>query len=112
MRLLGYRRERPQGARGGLGIHRNLALYQDKVLLGTSDAHLVALDAESGRVVWDVVVADASQGYSYTAGPIAGDGRVFAEPHVRRRHGALFRECARCRQRQGTVAARDRRRTG
>ena len=59
-------------------MHRNLALYQDRVLLGTSDAHLVALDAESGRVVWDVAVADASQGFSYTAGPIAGDGRVFA----------------------------------
>jgi alcohol dehydrogenase (cytochrome c) len=73
-----YRRERPQGARGGLGVHRNLALYQDKVLLGTSDAHLVALAAETGRVVWDVAVADATQGFSYTAGPIAGDGRVFA----------------------------------
>jgi len=48
------------------------------VLLGTSDAHLVALDAASGRVAWDVAVADASQGYSYTAGPIAGDGHVFA----------------------------------
>src|SRR5262245_6848564 len=39
-----YRRERPQGGRGGgLGIHRNLAIYLDKILLGTSDAHLVAL---------------------------------------------------------------------
>jgi alcohol dehydrogenase (cytochrome c) len=73
-----YRRERPQGARGGLGVHRNLALYQDKVLLGTSDAHLVALDAASGRVAWDVAVVDASAGFSYTAGPIAGDGRIFA----------------------------------
>jgi alcohol dehydrogenase (cytochrome c) len=74
-----WRRERPQGARGGgLGVHRNLALYQDKLLLGTSDAHLVALDASTGRIVWDVAAADSSQGYSYTAGPIAGDGRVFA----------------------------------
>jgi alcohol dehydrogenase (cytochrome c) len=74
-----YRRERPQGARGsGLGIHRNLALYQEHLLLGTSDAHLVALDAASGRVDWDTTVADSTQGYSYTAGPIAADGRVFA----------------------------------
>jgi len=73
-----YRRERPQGGRGGLGIHRNLALYEDKVLLGTGDAHLVALDAASGRAAWDVTVANAAEGFSYTAGPIAGDGRVFA----------------------------------
>ena len=74
-----YRRERPKDARGiGLGVSRNLALYQDKVFVGTSDAHLVALDRRTGRVVWDVAVADARQGINYTAGPIAGDGRVFA----------------------------------
>ena len=74
-----YRRERPKDARGGgLGISRNLALYQDKVFVGTSDAHLVALDARTGKVAWDVKVADSTQGINYTAGPIAGDGRVFA----------------------------------
>ena len=74
-----YRRERSKDARGGgLGVSRNLALYQDKVFLGTSDAHLVALDARSGKVAWDVAVADSRQGINYTAGPIAGDGRVFA----------------------------------
>ena len=73
-----YRRERPKDARGGgLGVNRNLALYQDKVLMGTSDAHLVALDARSGRPIWDVAVADPRQGIAYSAGPIAGDGRVF-----------------------------------
>ena len=73
-----YRR-RPSGdARGGGGLNRNLALYQDKVFVGTSDAHLVALDARTGRLVWDVAVADPRQGYRYTSGPIAGDGRVFA----------------------------------
>jgi len=44
-----YRRERSRDARGGgLGVSRNLALYQDKVFLGTSDAHLVALGAGTG----------------------------------------------------------------
>jgi PQQ-dependent dehydrogenase (methanol/ethanol family) len=71
-----HRRERSATARGG--VNRNIALYQDKVFMGTSDAHLVALDAKSGRPVWDVAVADPREGFSYTAGPIAGDGRVFA----------------------------------
>lgn len=74
-----YRYERPAGTRGGgLGLHRNIALYQDHVILGTADAHLIALDAATGRPVWNVQVADSAQGYGYTAGPIAGDGRIFA----------------------------------
>lgn len=78
-RLWEYRRERSKDARGaGLGVSRNLAIYQDKVFVGTSDAHLAALDARTGRPVWDVEVADSRQGIGYTAGPIAGDGRVFA----------------------------------
>jgi alcohol dehydrogenase (cytochrome c) len=53
-----YRRERSKDARGGgLGVSRNLALYQDKVFVGTSDAHLVALDARTGKVAWDVAVS-------------------------------------------------------
>ncbi|MBI1875191.1 MAG: PQQ-binding-like beta-propeller repeat protein [Acidobacteria bacterium] len=70
-------RERPKDARTG-DLNRNLALYQDKVLVATSDAHLVALDARTGRPVWDVIVADSRRGIRYTSGPIAGDGRVFA----------------------------------
>jgi alcohol dehydrogenase (cytochrome c) len=59
-----YRRERSNG----LGVSRNLALYQDKVFLGTSDAHLVALDARSGKVAWDVAVADSRQGINTVEG--------------------------------------------
>lgn len=76
-----YRRERPKGAGGGGGVgglQRNLAIYQDKILMATSDAHLVALDARNGRPVWDVAVVDSRLGMAYTSGPIAGDGRVFA----------------------------------
>jgi alcohol dehydrogenase (cytochrome c) len=70
-----YRRTLPKGV---AGVSRNLALYEDKVFVATLDAHLVALDARTGRVAWDVEVADHRQGYRYTAGPLAGDGRVFA----------------------------------
>ncbi len=67
-----------KAGKGVPGLTRNIALYHDMVILGTPDAHLVALDAVTGRVVWDVEVADASQGFRYTAGPVAGDGRIFA----------------------------------
>lgn len=72
-----YRPDLPKDARGERP-NRNIALYQDRVLVSTHDARLVALDARTGRPAWNVVVADYRQGIGYTAGPIAGDGRVFA----------------------------------
>ena len=60
----------------GRGIQKNIAIYDDKIYSATNDAHLVALDARTGRVVWDVTVADTSLGYGYTAGPIAVRGKV------------------------------------
>ena len=78
-----YRRELPK-IEGG--YHNDLfdrargtiALYDDKVLLATADAHLVALDAHTGKVIWDTTVADYQQGYTFTSGPLAAHGQVVA----------------------------------
>jgi alcohol dehydrogenase (cytochrome c) len=78
-----YRRELPK-IEGG--YHNDLfdrargtiALYDDKVLLATADAHLVALDAHTGKVIWDTAVADYQQGYTFTSGPLAAHGKVVA----------------------------------
>jgi alcohol dehydrogenase (cytochrome c) len=72
-----YRRRLPDDARPDDTV-RNLALYEDKVFLGTQDGHLVALDAATGRVVWDVAVGDYKDRVNYSAGPIAADGKVFS----------------------------------
>ncbi len=58
--------------------NRNIAIYEDMIILGTGDAHLVALDARTGEVRWDVQVADHAEGYGYSAGPIVADGRIIA----------------------------------
>jgi alcohol dehydrogenase (cytochrome c) len=50
--------------------HRGAAVYKDSVYLTTPDAHLVALDASTGKVKWDVVVADAKRGYWSTNAPL------------------------------------------
>ncbi len=60
------------------GTTRNIAIYQDKIYLTTSDAYLVALDARSGELVWEVKTGDPADRVRYTAGPIAGEGMVFA----------------------------------
>jgi alcohol dehydrogenase (cytochrome c) len=50
--------------------HRGVAVYKDFVYLTTPDAHLVALDARTGKVRWDVVIADAKKGYWSTNAPL------------------------------------------
>ena len=57
-------------------INRGVAILDDTIVVGTLDAHLVALDAHSGAVRWDVHVADNALGFSITAAPLAIDGAV------------------------------------
>ena len=45
--------------------------------MGTLDAHLVALNAKDGSVLWDTEVADPAFGYSITHAPlIIGDNVI------------------------------------
>src|SRR6202521_5882979 len=39
-------------------VNRGMAILGDKVFLGTLDAHVIALDAKTGSVVWDVNAVD------------------------------------------------------
>ena len=78
-----YRPDRPANAAERRratadGAQRNIAIFDDKVFSATSDAHIVALDARTGKVVWDVKAADSKLGYQYTAGPIVVRGKVIA----------------------------------
>jgi alcohol dehydrogenase (cytochrome c) len=57
-------------------VNRGVALLDDAVFVGTLDAHLVALDAATGAVRWDVEVADNKLNYSLTLAPLAIDGRI------------------------------------
>jgi alcohol dehydrogenase (cytochrome c) len=66
-------------AGGAFGIaRRNIAIYADKIIAGTSDAQLIALDARTGKLVWKHQVADHKLGYQYTSGPIIVKGKVIA----------------------------------
>ena len=61
----------------GAGMRtRSIAIYGDKIFVNTSDAHIVALDAATGEVVWDHAVADYRLGYRYTSGPIVVNGNI------------------------------------
>jgi alcohol dehydrogenase (cytochrome c) len=75
---------RPATTRGsgtggdGNGVQRNIAIFGDKIFGTTNDAHMIALDARTGKLVWDVQVADSKLGYGYTSGPIVVRGKVIA----------------------------------
>ncbi|HYM12201.1 MAG TPA: PQQ-dependent dehydrogenase, methanol/ethanol family [Bryobacterales bacterium] len=51
-------------------VNRGVAVLGDRVFVGTVDAHLVALSAKTGAVLWDVEVADYRTGYSITVAPL------------------------------------------
>jgi alcohol dehydrogenase (cytochrome c) len=67
-----YQRALPSDIRPCCGrVNRGLAILGDKVFLGTLDAHVIALDAKTGNVVWDVTSVDYRGGYSITLAPLA-----------------------------------------
>lgn len=68
--------ERKFGQGRSQGQLRTLAIWEDLVFLATIDAHMVALDAESGVVRWETRIADPQQGYTNVSGPIIADGKV------------------------------------
>lgn len=63
----------PEHLHGNLGV----ALYQGKVFRGTTDGHLLALDAKTGQVLWDIRVGDGAKGYEIAGAPVAFEGKVF-----------------------------------
>ena len=57
-------------------VNRGVALYDDKVIFGTLDAKLVALNKDTGKPMWIKKVADYQAGYAITAAPIVVKGKV------------------------------------
>ena len=57
-------------------VNRGVAVLGDSVYIGTLDAHLVALDAKSGLVRWDVEVFDYHAAVSVTVAPLAVKDKI------------------------------------
>lgn len=57
-------------------VNRGAAIYGDKIIFGTLDAHLVALNRMTGKVIWNKKLADYQAGYSFTAAPMIVNGKV------------------------------------
>jgi quinohemoprotein ethanol dehydrogenase len=67
---------------GGKGccdvVNRGVAVEDGKVIVGTFDARLIALDANSGEVIWETQTADITKyPYTITGAPRIAKGKVF-----------------------------------
>jgi alcohol dehydrogenase (cytochrome c) len=73
-----YRRELPNDLTYGAQapVNRGFGILGERLFMVTLDAHLLAFDRRSGRIDWDVILADYKIGYSATLAPLVIDGKV------------------------------------
>ncbi len=71
-----YKHKNPANFAALHNTSRGVALYGDKVYLPGLDATLTALDAKTGKVVWESKVDDYKQGYYLTMAPLVVKGKV------------------------------------
>jgi len=68
-----WRYQRPQKVRNPNEINpfnRGVAVLGNRVFVGTLDAALLALDARTGTLLWEIQLADPMQGFSITSPPL------------------------------------------
>lgn len=74
-----YDPEVPKGVvvRGCCGpVNRGVAIWEDKVFVGSFDGYLIALDRKTGNVVWRVLTVDPEKDYTITGAPRVVKGNV------------------------------------
>lgn len=57
-------------------VNRGVAVYKGKVYVGVLDGRLAALNAETGKLLWQEVTVDQSQPYTITGAPRVVKGKV------------------------------------
>jgi len=57
-------------------VNRGLAILGETLFMGTLDAHIIALDARSGDLLWKTKVADAKDRYVITHAPLVVKDKV------------------------------------
>jgi len=57
-------------------VNRGVALYEGKIYVGALDGRLIALDANTGKVLWETLTVDPARPYTITGAPRVADGKV------------------------------------
>ncbi|HKQ09584.1 MAG TPA: PQQ-dependent dehydrogenase, methanol/ethanol family [Rhizomicrobium sp.] len=56
--------------------NRGVAVLDGRVFFGTLDDNLIALDAHTGRELWEVRIADTLEGFTLSGAPLAVNGKI------------------------------------
>lgn len=60
-----------------LKVNRGVAYDNGRLFRGSNDGRLYALDARTGKALWNVIAGDVTKGETFPAAPIAWGGLVF-----------------------------------
>lgn len=60
------------------GPNRGVAVYKNKLYMGTSDAFLIALDTRNGSLLWESKIAEGGEGFWSPAAPLVIKDKVIA----------------------------------
>ena len=72
-----YSKDIPKDLRLCCGkVNRGVAILGDTIYYASTDAHLIALDARTGGLRWEVTMADYRKGYSSTGAPLAVKDKI------------------------------------
>ncbi|HEY3928178.1 MAG TPA: PQQ-dependent dehydrogenase, methanol/ethanol family [Candidatus Koribacter sp.] len=72
-----YQRNLPDKLQPCCGtVNRGFAMLGDRLFMATLDAHVIALDAKTGNLIWDTVAADYHKAYTFTVAPLAVKNEV------------------------------------
>lgn len=74
--LLWSHKYEPKSMGLGTGI-RGAAYSNGHLYRGTPDAHLIAFDAMTGKLLWDTAAFDRAKGEYIAAAPIVWEGRIY-----------------------------------
>lgn len=72
-----WKHTRDYSPRSWLGNNHGVAWLDGRLFRGSGDGHVYAIDAATGRSLWDVSIADPKRGETIPLAPIAWNGMVF-----------------------------------
>jgi alcohol dehydrogenase (cytochrome c) len=72
-----YQRALPEGLKVCCGlVNRGFAVLGDRLFMATLDAHFVALEMKTGKVVYDIEMAKVKDGFAATGAPLVVKDKV------------------------------------
>ncbi len=72
-----YQRTLPEGLKVCCGlVNRGFAVYHDRLFMVTLDAHFVALEMKTGKVIYDIEMGAIKDGFAATGAPLVVKDKV------------------------------------